>query len=341
MKILYLSCHSVLEFDEIKLLTEMGHDVKSHGAYRDPRGAYTLPRPGIPGMEFDEKWLELTANNPKTALTEEMIEPFDVIIIMAGENEGPLVSNWKNIKHKRVIWRSIGQSTQGTEALIKRFKKEGLEIVRYSPKEANITGFAGQDAMIRFYKDPEEFANWNGNDNRPINFSQSLKARGKFVHYDEIIGSLVGFDNAKVCGSGNNDLGTFNGGEVTHDRMKEILRDARVFVYGGTWPASYTLSFMEAMMTGIPIVALSAKGAAVEGVEAYDYYEVGHILGQAGVTTFDNVQDMRNAVENILANEALAKSISHTQRQTAIKYFGKETIKLQWEQFLERPSENN
>ena len=335
MKILYLSCHATLEYDEVKLLTEMGHEVKSHGAYRDPRGAYTLPRPGIPGMEFDEKWLELTANNPKTALTKEMIEPFDVIIIMAGENEGPLVSNWANIKHKRVIWRSIGQSTQGTEALIKRFKKEGLEIVRYSPKEANITGFAGQDAMIRFYKDPEEYAEWNGLDNRPINFTQTLKGRGKFVHYDEIMGSLVGFDNAKVYGTGNNDLGSFNGGEVTHERMKQILRDSRVFVYGGTWPACYTLSFMEAMMTGIPIVALSKKGAEVEGTENYDFYEVEEMMRHAGVKTCDNVQQMRDEVSRILSVDSYAEEQSKLQRQIAIKYFGKETIKEQWRLFLE------
>ena len=33
MKILYLSCHSILEYDEVKLLTGMGHYVFSPGAY--------------------------------------------------------------------------------------------------------------------------------------------------------------------------------------------------------------------------------------------------------------------------------------------------------------------
>jgi hypothetical protein len=31
---------------------------------------------------------------------------------------------------------------------------EGLEIVRYSPMERNIPGYIGEDALIRFYKDP-------------------------------------------------------------------------------------------------------------------------------------------------------------------------------------------
>lgn len=334
MKILYLSCHAVLEYDECKLFTEMGHEVYSHGVYRDPRGAYTLPRPGIDGMPIDERWIELTANQAKTELTPEMIDPFDVIIIMSGENEGPLIANWKNIKHKRVIWRSIGQSIQPTENAVKRLRAEGLEVVRYSPKEQNIPGYAGEDAMIRFYKDPDDYFGWNGNDKRPINFTQTLKGRGKMVHYDEIMGSLVGFDGAKIYGTGNNDLGTFNGGEVTYNKMRELLRNSRVFVYGGTWPASYTLSFIEAMMTGIPIVALSTEGAKVAGVDPFDYYEVAEILDQAGVMTWDNVEKMREMVQGYLDSDVLAGESSIQLRNTAIKLFGKEVIAKQWADYL-------
>lgn len=335
-KILYLSCHAVLEYDECKLLTELGHEVYAHGVYRDPRGAYTLPRPGVPGMKVDETWIELTANNPKTALTKEMIDPFDVIIIMSGENEGPLVSNWQNIKHKRVIWRSIGQSTQATERAVARCMADGLQVIRYSPKERNIPGYAGEDAVIRFYKDQADYGDWNGEDKRPINFTQTLKGRGHMVHYDEILGSLVGFDNAKVYGPGNNDLGSFNGGEVTYDHMRKLLRDSRVFVYGGTWPASYTLSFIEALMTGTPIVALSTLGASVNGVDPFDYYEVDEILARAGVPTFDNVQGMRAAIDAYLIDFTLASGISADQRKLALKLFSKEVIAPQWADFLSK-----
>ena len=115
MKIQYVSCHSVLEYDEVKLLTELGFEVYSNGSYRDPKGAYTLPRPGIPNAPFDEEFFRLTAENPKTNLPPELIEPYDVLIFMGGEQEQSLISNWDNIKHKRVIWRSIGQNTPATE----------------------------------------------------------------------------------------------------------------------------------------------------------------------------------------------------------------------------------
>ena len=336
MKILYLSCHAVLEYDECKLLTELGHEVYSHGVYRDPRGAYTLPRPGVPGMKVDENWIELTGKNPKTALTKEMIDPFDAIIIMSGENEGPLVSNWQNIKHKRVIWRSIGQSTESTERAITRCKAEGLQVIRYSPKERNIPGFAGEDALIRFYKDPLDYQGWNGLDNRPINFTQTLKGRGKMVHYDQIMGSLVGFDNAKVYGPGNNDLGSFNGGEVTYYAMLQLLRDSRVFVYGGTWPASYTLSFIEAMMTGTPIVALSKIGAQVDGVEPFDYYEVADIIHSAGLSCANDAQDMRIFINSYLDDLVVAQTNSIKLRERALQLFSKEVIAPQWADFLSK-----
>lgn len=334
MKILYLSCHSILEYDELIMLTELGHEVKSHGAYRDPRGAYTLPRPGIPLMQYDEDWMQLTAINPKTDLKPEMYEWADVIIIMSGENEATLRANWDRIKHKRVILRMIGQSTPSNELMLKKYRNEGLEIVRYSPKEANMQNYAGEDAMIRFAKDPDEFSGWNGKDAVPINFSQSLKGRGRSVHYDEIMGSMVGFTGAKVYGTGNNDLGTFNGGEMPYEELKRLLRDSGCFIYGGTWPAPYTLTFMEAMMTGIPIVAISRVIAHLPEREQFDFYEVEEILATAGVTSCSSVEQMREKIIYYLQNKD--EFDSKKMRDKAIELFGKENIKKQWEQFLER-----
>src|SRR5688500_10155940 len=105
MRIQYIGCHAVLEYDECKLLTELGYEVYCNGAYRDPKGAYTLPRPGIEGMPFDQGFFDLTAKYPKTNLPPELIEPYDVIIFMAGEHEAALINNWERVKHKRVILR--------------------------------------------------------------------------------------------------------------------------------------------------------------------------------------------------------------------------------------------
>lgn len=334
MKIHYISCHSVLEYDEVKLFTEMGHEVKSNGAYRDPRGAYTLPRPGIPGMEFDQEWFDLTAIHSKTDLPPEMIEPFDVLIFMSGEHNAALIRNWPKIKHKRVILRTIGQNTAPQELALQRLVKEGLEIVRYSPKEQNIPNFAGEKALIRFYKDENELNGWVGSDKRPVTFVQSLRGRATHCHYDEIMGSLMGFTEAKVYGTGNSDLGSMNGGEKPYEILKEIMRDSRAFVSAGTWPASYTLSFMEALMTGIPVVAISKKLAQIPG-EELDFYEVDEII-QDGVNGYvcDSVPEMREKIQFLIDNLGIAQMISENGRKTAIEYFGKEKIKAQWAALL-------
>jgi glycosyltransferase involved in cell wall biosynthesis len=335
LKIHYLSCHAILEYDEVSLLTELGYEVYSNGVYRDPKGSYTLPRPGIKNGKFDQQFFDFTAQFPKTDLPAELIEPYDIIMVM--HTPEWIINNWEKIKHKRVIWRSIGQSTSSVENSLARMREEGLQVVRYSPKEKNIPNYIGQDALIRFYKDPEEFKGWTGTDKRPINFTQSLKGRKDFCHYDEIMGSLMGHDGAKVYGTGNDDLGSFNGGEVTYEKLKELLRQARVFVYGGTWPACYTLGFIEAMMTGTPIVAVSKLIAENGRFENLHFYEVDEII-QNGVNGFvcDSIAQMRETVEQLLTDDAFASKISASGRERAIQLFGKKHIAKQWKEFLDK-----
>ena len=335
MKIHYLSCHSVLEYDEVKLLTELGHEVHSNGAYRDPKGAYTLPRPGIPGMKFDQSFFDLTALHPKTDLPPEMIEPYDVLIFMAGDHNAPLIQNWEKIKHKRVILRTIGQNTGASENALQRLVVEGLEIIRYSPKERNIPNFAGQTNMIRFYKDDNELNNWNGEHNRPVTFAQSLKGRASHCHYEEVVGAMIDFKDAKIYGPGNNDLEELNGGEMDYEVLKKIMRDSRVFVSAGTWPASYTLSFMEAFITGTPIVTISKELAHIRDYESIDFYEVDEIITN-GVDGFvcNSIPEMRTRISQLLADHDLARKISANARKKAIEVFGKEKIKQQWKSFL-------
>ena len=335
MKIHYMSCHSVLEYNEVKLFTELGHDVFSNGAYLDPAGHISLPRPGIDGAKkWSDEMISFARNEARTNLPQELIDPFDVIIVM--HTPDLIVNNWEKIKHKRVIWRTIGQSVGNIEKRLKPMRDEGLEIVRYSPKEVNIANYLGSDALIRFYKDQDVFNGWVGDSDKVVNFSQSLKGRGPFCHYNEIVGSIIGF-NAKVYGTGNEDLGELNGGNVGFEKMLDILRDARVAVYGGTWPASYTLSIIEYMMLGIPVVAASKKIAHMASYEKFNFYEVDEII-EDKVSGFvcDTVQEMRHCIEQLINNYDLAKKISANSRARAIELFGKEKIAEQWREFLER-----
>lgn len=336
MKILFVGCHQVLERDEISLLTELGHDVFSYqGAYMDPRGHFSLHRPGIEGMTYHEDMAKLAVLHPKTSMPQEIVNWADVVILMHMPEW--IVNNWQMFRElkKPVIWRSIGQSTKKIEQIVKFYMHEGLQVVRYSPKEHNIPQYAGEHSMIRFYKDEDDLKDWNGNEKKVVNFTQTLKGRRQFCHYEHIMKLLDGFD-AKVYGPGNDDLGALNGGEVPYERMKEILRNSRVFVYGGTWPASYTLGLMEAMMVGIPVVAIGKELAQnVEGAPYMNFYE-GHEIIEDGVSGFvsDDLEYLRRRIQQLLDDESLAKSIGAAGRRRAIELWSKKKIKMEWETFL-------
>lgn len=334
MKLLYLSCHQVLEYDEVKLFHELGIDVFSTGTYACPWFREGMIRPGIDGLTHypDLERLASTIVSGGYSIPQGLIDWADTIMFM--HMPEALEKNWERIKHKRVIFRSIGQCVPPQERLLKTMKDQGLEIVRYSPMERNITDFCGEDALIRFYKDPEEFTGYTGKNPTVINFSQSLMQRRDFCHYDEIVKMMKGFDG-KVYGTQNENLGSLNGGEVSYEKMKELMRDSRVFIYTGTWPASYTLSLIEAMMTGIPIVAIGKETAQNGRFEHIDFYEVHQII-QNELSGFvsDDINELRARIEQLLSNEVLAESMGHYGRERAIELFGKETISQQWRALL-------
>jgi len=337
-KIQYLSCHSILEYQELKLLTELGMDVFSNGAYADPKGHKDLPRPGVPEAKYFPEYEKIAREFPKTDLPSSLIDPFDIIIV--AHTPEWINENWSKMKKKIVIWRTIGQSLSRVENLIRKMRYEGIKIVRMSEMEKHIPDYIGEDAIIPFYQDENDLKDWNGYTKRVINFTQSLKGRRFFCHFDDIMKLVEGFP-ALIYGTGNDDLGALNGGNLPYDLMKGAMRDNRVFVYGGTWPSPYTLAFQEAMMTGIPIVSIGQKLAEeLQGVAPSDrirFFEIPSIIvnGENGFYS-DNFQELRGYIHQLLQDHELAKKISYNARQTAILTFGKEKVKKMWIEFFKK-----
>lgn len=334
MRIAYLSVHSILEHDELQLLTDLGHEVFSHGAYLDPAGHASLPRPGIVGMKPHPELVEVVRAHPaKTDLPQELIDWCDVILVM--HSPDVVVSNWQRIKHKRVVWRTIGQSTANVEATMKPLVADGLKIVRYSPKERGFPNFAGEDAMLRFYKDEDVFTGWTGETHDVVTFAQTLKGRRTFCHYDTLFEVLNIFEGSKVYGSGNDDLGALNGGEIPFAQQLDVMRRSRCLLYGGTWPAPVTLTFIEAMMTGLPIVSISKQLAHIQGLESLDFFECDEILAQIGGAVVDSASGMAIAAQRFRTDMECAQEISGRQRELACRLFGKKVLMPQWKEFLD------
>lgn len=330
MKILYLSCHSTLEYDEVKLLTEMGHEVFSFGSYVNPLSPHDAKRPAIQG-KYNDHLLAVVIQCSQEKLHEELIDWADCIIIM--HRADWIVSNWERIKRKRVIWRTIGQSVPATEHMLMNQRNEGLQIVRYSPMELGIMGNIGADRIIRFYKDPEEYGNWNGAAGGVVTVAQSMKNRGAFCGFDiynEVTDGLVRY----LYGPDNANSG-ISGGQLGYQELLQAYRSHGVYFYTGTYPASYTLNFIEALMTGIPMVAIGNGLANINVYEGVNAYEVGNII-QNNVNGYisDDKTELRKWVKYLLENPSEAKRIGDQGRATAISLFGKEIIKKEWEAFL-------
>ncbi len=333
LKLLYLSCHSIAEYDECKLFHELGFEVYPHGAYTIPSKPGDPKRPALP---FDTPdWFDKEARaNPKEKMSREFLEKFD--IIFSHWKPDWLLANWERMTDKIVILRTNGQSSPDDEVNIAQLMDAGCLIVRYSPIEKVISGYAGHDAVIRFYKDPDEFKGYTGVKKRVITVCQSMKRRHAFCGWKYFKFCTKGFSR-KLYGSDNADAGKIWGGQLSYDNLKKQYKENRVYFYTGTTPASYTLNFIEAMMTGIPIVAIGGELGNPAYLENQYTYEIPFIIAD-GVDGFwsDNLEVLRTHIRRLMDDREYAKKIGAAGRKRAIQLFGKETISKQWSTFFNK-----
>jgi len=331
VKILYLGCHAINEYDDIKMFSELGHQIVAMGAYNNPSDPGDHSRPALPDIYYNPEMAKIAApltwNYERTSvIPDELVDWCDAIYILGIQVWLPF--NWDHIKKKIVIFRSIGQSIQSTENVLEKYRRQGLKIVRYSPLERSILGYVGEDAMIRFYKDEDEYKDWNGKVERVITVAQSMKGRAQALHFDVFEKATRGFPRA-LYGTGNENAGKLSGGQLTYEELKRAYRDNRVFFYTGTHPAMYTMAFQEAFMTGIPVVSI---GRMLAGFDL----EVGDFI-ENGVNGFvsDNLRQLYEYVKLLLQDYSLAERISGPARQKAIELFSKHKIKEEWRKFFD------
>lgn len=354
MNVLLLLAHSIEEYDQLRLLHGLGYTVASIGGYIDPAHPHDDVRPALPQVpRVPVVWdaiqaIEATDEHPdrlmtaKDDLPQAVIDWADVIIchhmewrwLASLDNDGrsPLPgmhhgAQWDRIRDKRVIWRTVGQSSHDNEARMAPFREDGLEVVRYSPKEENIPGYIGHDALIRFYKDPDEWRGWTGEDEVVTNITQDLVRRGAFCGLEFWTRATDGLPT-RPAGPGSDEL-PGGVGKLTLDDMKTILRKSRAYLYTGTQPASLTLGMIEAMMTGIPVVS---TGPANQSILPYfpDLFEA-HEFAWAWS---DDPKAARAQLKQLLDDPLLAAEASQLQRMIAIGTFGKASVAAAWKDYL-------
>ena len=339
MNILLLASHAVAEYDDLRMLTDLGYDVFAPGGYEVPSRSGEGIRPALPDAPHHPDLVE--ASNRKRAergdpgeyidwakadIPDEVLDWADVIIAHHFLDRW-VIPQWDRLRDKRVIWRTCGQSNPELERQMAHLRDDGLQIVRYSPREAYMPNYAGEDALIRFGKYPQDFPMWTGNDAVVGNVTQHMVQRGEACGYRFWMDATRGLPVAPA-GPGSEAL---HGGvgELSYERMLAYLARTRVYLYTGTRPAPYTLGLMEAMLTGTPVVSIGPKawGESWGGERLFE----GHWLARPG---YDHPDHARLLLTELLTDPVLANDLSNSTRAFAIETFGIETVGAQWRKFI-------
>jgi hypothetical protein len=355
MNVLLLLSHAVEEYDQVKLLSGLGYDVFSIGAYSEPANPGVMLRPAIPeapdhpdlrdACQARREEMEALHGSPrnridwaKFLLPDAVLEWADTIICHHFEHTW-LVPQWERLRDHRVIWRTVGQSTEYNETMMAPYRAAGLQIVRYSPNEQHIPGYAGEDALIRFYKDPDEWSGWTGEDEVAIHLAQHTpvaRERDRWINFPFFEAVTEGFPSA-FAGSHSELAGGM--GELSYDEMRAFLRRSRVYIYTGTQPASYTLGLLEAMMTGIPVVSITPQFMDIfpYGPLLFEGADIAGCSG-AGATPEQVIRNTRDIVGACMGRGpgpySYATGASKWVRKRAIATFGREVVGAAWRDFL-------
>lgn len=332
MKILYLSAHEELEWIEVNLMRELGHEVFTVGFY-------TFPDNNPMFRQIDPNNEELMQNfkyyhnsfapgSPTIRLHPDFVKQFDsVMIVHWVEN---IQNNWHVIRGKNVIWRSIGLSNSiGThEGVYLRFRQQGMKIARMSPAERKNPYYIGEDALLRAPVDPNTFAGYTGEQETVLTICKWL---GRSQQRKDLYESVTNeFDKQRIlCGKENYSI-AYAKSNVDFNELQTLRQRSRCYFSLFSPQASNTFTLVEAAMTGMPIITTGYITAGFPWYEPPTFIE----NGVNGLIS-DDINEVKDGIRMLLNDHSLAKRIGDAGRATMISIYSPDKIKEDWKKFLE------
>jgi len=335
IRILYISVHAILEYDDLRMLRALGNIVFPLGEYFAGGRAQGFR----PALSWGATEAELLARFEATGcrydrgpagirLSTKFVEQFDLTIVM--HDPETLMRQWAALAVRPVVWRTIGQDMVGLEARMAPLRARGLRILRYAEAERGVPGHLGSEGLVRFHKDEAEFGGWTGALPQVLTFANRFVQR--YPHEYAVFREATAGLPVAVGGIGNEDLpGAL--GVIEHDHQKKLLRDSRVYLYCSGLSIPYTLNFIEAWISGIPVVALAE--AVVPHAPGYSELPALIRHGENGFIAKD-AAEARGLLDALLADIGLAARIGAAGRAEATRIFGTATVAAQWRSALPR-----
>lgn len=332
MNILYYSVHQVLEDDEVRCFQRLGHNVVCLGT----SGIYGAAQNFRAPIQFSSteiglyKAFEAMGGRYKFGdkiedinIPHEFMRLIDVTIVMYVTE---FISHfWKVLHAKPVVWRTIAQGIDIFDDVLRPFRKAGLRIVRKSPMERPANTI-GQDAIIRFGKSPEFYNGWAGDKSQIVTFTHTYKQR---YEHDLADYQMIVKDLPALLGGAGNETVPNSIGAVSAEEQCQLLRSSQVYLYASAINVPYTLNFIEAWMTGIPVVVhspLDRQGP---------YFEIDRLMTD-NVNGFicRTVEETRARLAHLLRDEKERVRIGQAGRHSAISIFGEARNQSEWASFL-------
>lgn len=325
MKILYIGCHGVLEYNEITMFREMGHDVFSTGVYFHPDRPCENLRPELELTEFSLNMIKMFSEysvNLHKPLPQKIVDAFDVIIVV--HEEKYIWQNIKTFQNKPVFFRAIGQENHNTETSIDRFRNEfGFKVVGFSNMEKTKRAFSGRDDYIYMHSYAADVAHQKvGTDAITFIRNMTNPLRYRWCNTTAVT-ELQKIYPLKVYGFNNpafikmeNEL------PLNYIEHSKILHSANSYFFTGSYPAFYTLAFIEAFSSGTPVVAIKNPLGESELDKIIINGENGFLV--------ESVEEAAAKLAEIRHNDGLRSSISAKAISQSKEIFSKERAKEQW-----------
>jgi glycosyltransferase involved in cell wall biosynthesis len=339
MRILYVSFHEVHEYDEVRLLAGLGHQVFPLGHYHEPG-----PYPGImrPPLDLGPEHARLQQSfldqgcrfqiqdaTSHSHLTREFVAQFDLTIVTY--NVFFIHHFWEALSVRPIVMRTNGQAMNEWEHFYADLRTKGVQVVRYGEAETEQTGYAGHDAIIRFYKDPDDFRAWTGSMPAALTFAVGFAQRYP-AEYALWRASTEGLH--MLLGGAANDGIPGALGPVSADEQMALLAGCRAYFYCSGLRIPYTLNFIEAWMAGIPVVVMDDRVVPRNGPRCS---EIARLIkpGEDCLLVHDAAQ-AQAALARLIADPDEGRRIGQAGRRAAIRWFGRDHIAAEWAAFLSR-----
>jgi len=156
--------------------------------------------------------------------------------------------------------------------------------------------------------DPDTYDGWTGEDGNVLSIIHSYKERGWHHHlYEEAMAGLPTLHVDHL----NPDQEVFEYADI-----QRALRRSRVYLHDGE--QEYTITLVEAMMTGMPLVSFR-----IPGIERYVVHGENGFVGETAA-------EIREHCQQLLEDDALAEKMGAASRAMALRDFHEERWRSEW-----------